>query len=181
MSVRTTAGLEELIFTASNSAGADGRLPIELRLPRNWPVGFYDVRLGASERLIASFPFKINPTAPRNTPIKAATDIGIVVMNGNQQIMTAAPKVFNRHIFFILDTTGSNTAGTNVTWTMTALSTEAGENIKIGDNTIENWPLENTRLAFDIELPRDWPPGKYRVEAKIGDQLLKARNFEIQP
>ena len=29
----------------------------ELRLPRSWPVGSYDVRLGSSERLIASYGF----------------------------------------------------------------------------------------------------------------------------
>ena len=182
MSVRTAAGLEQAIFTSGDKIGPDGRLPIELKLPRHWPVGQYDVRLGASERLIASLPFKVVPTAPRNTPIKAATAIGIVVTDtAGKPAIVATPKPSNRQLNFVIDTSGSNTAGASVSWTLTALETSNGNNVLVGENTVANWPLENTRLPFDVELPRDWPTGKYRIEVKIDGQLLNALQFEIKP
>lgn len=183
VSVRTTGGLEQIIFSSSNKVLPDGRLPIELRLPRNWPVGHYDVRLGVNERLIASLPYRVRPTAPRVSPIKANGDIKIVRVSddGKELLLVPNPKANLRNLNFLLDTTGANTDGVNVTWTLTALKTSAGDNLAIGSNTIENWPVENTRLTFDVDLPRDWPTGEYRVDVKIGTQLLSALQFQIAP
>ncbi len=183
VNVRGAGGLEQIIFSASDKINAEGRLPIELRLPRNWPIGHYAVRLGVNERLIASLPFTVRATAPRNTPIKAVSDIRIVRASddGKELLLAPAPKPGLRLLSFILDTSGSNTGGASVSWSLTALTTNAGNNIPIGSNTIEDWPLENTRLTFDVELQRDWPVGKYRVEAKIGSQLLSALQFDIEP
>ncbi len=183
VSVRTTGGLEQVIFASSNKILPDGRLPIELRLPRNWPVGHYAVRLGVNERLIASLPYRVTPAAPRSTPIKANGDIKIVRVSddGKELLLVPNPKANLRTLNFILDTTGANTDGVNVAWTLTAMKTSAGDNIVVGNNAIADWPLENTRLTFDAELPRDWPTGQYRVEVKIGSQLLSALQFEISP
>ncbi len=183
VSVRSAGGLEQVIFSSSDKILPDGRLPVELRLPRNWPVGFYEVRLGVNERLIASLPYRVRPTAPRNTPIKANGDIKIVRVSddGKEMLLVPNPKPNLRNLNFLLDTTGSNTDGANVTWSLTALKTSAGSNIAVGSNTIENWPLENTRLTFDVDLPRDWPSGQYRVDVRIGSQLLSALQFEIAP
>lgn len=183
VSVRTTGGLEQVIFASSNKILPDGRLPIELRLPRNWPVGHYAVRLGVNERLIASLPYRVTPAAPRSTPIKASGDIKIVRVSddGKELLLVPNPKANLRTLSFILDTTGANTDGVSVSWTLTALKTSAGDNIQVGNNVTDDWPLENTRLTFDAELPRDWPTGQYRVEVKLGSQLLSALQFEISP
>jgi hypothetical protein len=61
------------------------------------------------------------------------------------------------------------------------VKTSAGDNVEVGNSDIADWPLENTRLTFDAELPRDWPDGQYRVEVKIGRQLLSALQFEVSP
>lgn len=183
VNVRSTAsGQEQVIFAASDRIGKDGRLPVELKLPRNWPVGNYDVRLGVNERLIGSLPFTIRPTAPRNTAIKAASDIAILTVEApDKQTVVASPKPGNRQLIFVVDTTGSNTGGATVTWTLTALSTLAGNNLVVGTNSTDNWPLENTRLAFDVNMPRDWPTGTYRAEVKVNGQLLTTLHFEISP
>lgn len=183
VSVRTTGGVEQVIFSASEKILPDGRLPIELRLPRNWPVGYYDIRLGVNERLIARLPYKVLPTAPRNTAIKANGDIKIVRVSddGKDLLLVTEPRAAQRSLNFILDTTGSNTDGASVTWTLTALKIANASNLTIGVNTIDDWPLENTRLEYEVELPRDWPPGQYRVDVKIGSQLLAALQFNIAP
>ena len=106
---------------------------------------------------------------------------GRVSDDGKELLLMPTPKAAQRSLNFLLDTTGANTDGANVTWSLTALKTSAGDNIAVGSNTIEKWPLENTRLTFDVDLPRDWPPGQYRVDVKIGSQLLSALQFEIAP
>jgi hypothetical protein len=183
VSVRTTGGLEQVIFASSNKILPDGRLPIELRLPSNWPIGHYAVRLGVNERLIASLPYRVTPAAPRFTPIKANGDIKIVRVSddGKELLLVPNPKANMRTLNFMLDTTGSNTGGVDVAWTLTAVKTSAGDNVEVGNSAIADWPLENTRLTFDAELPRDWPTGQYRVEVKIGSQLLSALRFEVLP
>jgi len=183
VSVRTTGGLEQVIFSSSDKISPDGRLPIELRLPRNWPIGHYAVRLGVNERLIASLPYRVMPAAPRFTPIKANGDIKIVRVSddGKELLLVPNPKANMRTLNFMLDTTGSNTSGADVAWTLTAVKTSAGDNVEVGNSDIADWPLENTRLTFDAELPRDWPTGQYRVEVKIGRQLLSALQFEVLP
>ncbi len=183
VNIRSAGGLEQVIFASSDKIGADGRLPVALKLPGKWPIGYYAVRIGVNERLIASLPYSIKASAPRNIPIKANGDIKIVRVSddGKELLMVPTPKASLKTLNFILDTTGVNTGGATVTWTLTALTTSAGNNIPVGSNTVEDWPLENTRLTFDVQLPRDWPTGKYRVETKIGSQLLAALLFDIEP
>ena len=182
VAVRTTGGLEQMIFDTSGPVDNEGRLPLRLNLPRQWPVGHYEVRLGVNKRVFARLPYKVRAAAPRNTPIKAASDIAIVIVDAqDKQTIIASPKANQRHLYFIMDTSGSRTDGASVTWKMTALATSAGNNVDVGGNTTEDWPLENTRLAFDLEMPRDWPTGKYRVETRIDGQLLSTLHFDIQP
>ncbi len=183
VNIRSAGGLEQVIFASSDKIGADGRMPIELKLPGKWPVGYYAVRIGVKERLIGSLPYSIKASAPRNIPIKANGDIKIVRVSddGKELLMVPTPKSSLKTLNFILDTTGANTSGATVTWTLKAMTTSAGNNIPVGSNTVEDWPLENTRLTFDVQLPRDWPTGKYRVETKIGSQVLAALVFDIEP
>ncbi len=121
--------------------------------------------------------------APRNTPLKAASPITIARPSddGTQLLVTSEPKSNQRNLNFILDTTGARTEGARVTWTLTAVKTAAGESINIGSNTVENWPLENTRLNFDVNVPGDWPAGKYNLDVRVDDQLLSALQFDIKP
>jgi uncharacterized protein YfaS (alpha-2-macroglobulin family) len=45
---------------------------------------------------------------------------------------------------------------------------------------VKDWPLDDTTLVYDIELPRDWPLGKYRVSLKVDDDAVKDMDFEIK-
>jgi hypothetical protein len=68
-----------------------------------------------------------------------------------------------------------------VTWVCTAVDTSAGKNQKVSGIDIEAWPLDDTTLTFDVELPRDWPTGKYRLEVWVDGESLGKYDYEIKP
>jgi hypothetical protein len=46
-----------------------------------------------------------------------------------------------------------------VVWSFTAVDTTAGQNCALPGLFEKDWPLEDTTLAYAMELPRDWPLG----------------------
>jgi hypothetical protein len=60
-----------------------------------------------------------------------------------------------------------------------AVDTEAGANIPIAEVPLAG--LAANVLNSQLELPSDWPVGKYRVDFYSGDTVLKSGEFTVQP
>ncbi|HEV8635389.1 MAG TPA: hypothetical protein VG370_14275 [Chloroflexota bacterium] len=60
-----------------------------------------------------------------------------------------------------------------------AVDTEAGAGIPITETNVSG--LAANTISSKLELPQDWPVGKYRVDFYQGDTLLKSGEFTVQP
>jgi hypothetical protein len=60
-----------------------------------------------------------------------------------------------------------------------AVDTEAGAGIAIAETKVSG--LAANTISSHLELPQDFPIGKYRVDFFQGDTLLKSGEFTVQP
>ena len=63
-----------------------------------------------------------------------------------------------------------------VTWT--AVDTSAGQNIEIA--TKEFTSVVANVISAQVELPQDWPTGKYKLDVFLNGTLAKTAEFTIQ-
>jgi hypothetical protein len=181
LAVRTTLGAErQLIQFEPVAIDAEGRLPLELKLPGAFPPGLYRVDVIQGDKIIGNAGYIVKATEAKKTPLTVATiDILRRKPDGSPEA-AKPPKAADRHLYFVAETKGARTAGAHVTWTFTAVDTTAGKNKDLPGLDEMNWPLEDTTLVYDIELPRDWPQGKYHVALKVDEETIKEIDFEIK-
>ena len=85
----------------------------------------------------------------------------------------ASDRVFHAQAKLNQTTTGFNG---KVVWV--AVETEAGDGITVAETKLSG--LAANTLSSNVELPNDWPVGKYRVDFYQGDTLLKSGDFTVQ-
>lgn len=180
VAAKTTAGLEKEVKRFPPAAiDQEGRLPIELSLPRPWPAGFYRLEVSHGKS-IAGLVYRVRPAATKKTPVKLqGVKIFRDMPNGSlEEVQT--PKTTDRHLYFALETRGAQTDGAKVTWVCTAVDTSSGKNKKVAGVDIDEWPLDDTTITLDIELPGDWPKGKYKLELFVDGQPIGAHSYEVK-
>jgi hypothetical protein len=64
-----------------------------------------------------------------------------------------------------------------VAWVM--VETAAGTGQSIAETNVSG--VAANTLSGQLELPQDWPVGKYRVDFYHGETLLKSAEFTVQP
>lgn len=178
---RTTMGADKEVITFQ-PVGIDpeGRLPIELKFPKSVPPGLYRIDLIQNDKVVGSAGYIVRAAEAKKTPV-SAEKIDIRRLKGDGTLESVAvPKAADRHLYFVAETKGARTAGAHVVWSYVAVDTTAGKNQVLPSLDQKDWPLDDTTLAFDMELPRDWPLGKYHVSLKVDDEMVKEIDFEIK-
>jgi hypothetical protein len=178
MAEKTTRGIEKRVISLSGKVGSDGSLPIEVSLKESWPVGIYRMEFYADKALIGKAEYNVLAETLRATPIELKA-VRIFTQENNKSVELTTPKPGNRYLEFIGMTAGAKTAGAAVKFTLT-FTGDGKANQQVMTMTVDKWPLENTPLAFNVELPRDWPVGKYRVDFAIDGKPLGNSTFEIK-
>lgn len=182
IATKTTLGLEKPVKSFGVAAiDAEGRLPMEIKYPQSWPVGSYRIEVTQGNTQVGQASYRVRAAESKKTPVKAESFKVFRDKAGGAVEEVQAPKASDRHLYFAAQTRGARTDGAKVTWTCTAVDTSAGKNKKVGSFDIEAWPLDDTVLTFDIELPRDWPTGKYRLEVWVDGESIGTGGFEIKP
>jgi hypothetical protein len=177
---KTSRGIEKKVLALSGKIADDGSLPIEVSLPGPWPVGTYRMEFYAGQTLFAKAGYNVLAEKQRASPVKL-TQVKIFAQENNKAVERVSPKPGDRYLDFIGLTTGAKTAGATVKFTLTFVGAGDGKTSQqVMTLTVDGWPLENTPLGFNAELPRDWPPGKYRVDFVLDGKPLGESIFEIK-
>jgi hypothetical protein len=182
IATKTTVGLEKEVKRFPPVViDQEGRLPIELSSPRPWPAGFYRLEVSDGKSLIGQVGYQVKAAVAKKTPIKVQ---GVKIFHdkaGGGVEEVQAPKATDRHQYFAVETRGAQTDGAKVTWVITAVDTSKGKNQKVSGVDIDKWPLDDTTITLDIELPGSWPTGKYKLELFVDGASIGAHSYEIKP
>lgn len=182
IATKTTLGIDKPVKRFEATAiDAEGRLPVEIKSPQPWPVGSYRIEVVQGNTQVGQAGYRVRAAASRKTPVKAVAFQIFHEKSGGAVEEAQAPRAADRHLYFAAQTKGARTDGAKVTWVCTAVDTTAGKNQKVGGVDIDAWPLDDTTLTFDLELPRDWPTGKYRLEIWIDGESIGTHSYEIKP
>ncbi len=60
----------------------------------------------------------------------------------------------------------------------TAVDTEAGQGIEVASNEFTS--LAANTIQAQLELPNDWPTGKYRLDVYLNGTLAKTAEYTVQ-
>jgi len=177
---KTSLGLEKQVMLIEKaSIDKEGRVPLEVSYPRNWPLGMYRVEFLQGGKVVEQAEYRVKSESPRKTPI-TLQEIKIYRLKaGGGSEETGTPKARDHYLAFAAMTRGARSEGARVGWVLSAIDTTAGKKPGIGSVEIKDWPLDDTTLTFDMELPRDWPTGKYRVEVAVDGESIGSREFSI--
>jgi hypothetical protein len=178
--VDTTASASAVLLTGEAAVTSEGVVPLQARLPGKWPVGTYDVLVSRNGLDVERLAYEVVPEKPRVGPITVESiAIERVVRPG--QVEGATPiRASYRHLNFAAVAKGANTDGVKLTWVLRAEQTTGGAG-EVSKLEIPKRLIENTEIMFDVELPRDWPTGRYRVDLSIDDKPAASRTFQIEP
>jgi len=178
--MKTTASRSALLISGSVKIDAEGRIPLTVSLPRQWPVGEYVVQVARPGEKPVELPFRVRPESPRSTPLKvSAIELDRIVGAGkSERVQRFLPS--DRHWNFGATVEGARTEGVDVRWVLTAVQTTSGS-AEVGKIDVPRRPIENTELQFDMELPRDWPVGRYRVELFLNGKSEAMKEFDVRP
>ncbi|HRJ68344.1 MAG TPA: hypothetical protein PK812_01955 [Beijerinckiaceae bacterium] len=176
----TTASAPAVVFRASATVNEQGLVPIEVKLPRKWPVGHYEVLVFQNDQPVGVLPYRVIADPPRETELSFG-DVAIEKVTGPDQV-EPVEKVRSsyRHLNFSVKVSGANTNGINLTWVFSAIETTSGSR-ELHRQDDANRPVEDTELQMDVSLPRDWPIGRYRVDLFVDGKPVVTRGFTIEP
>jgi hypothetical protein len=130
--------------------------------------------------LIGQVGYQVKAAVAKKTPIKVQ---GVKIFHdkpGGGVEEVQAPKATDRHQYFAVETRGAQTDGAKVTWVITAVDTSKGKNQKVSGVDIDKWPLDDTTITLDIELPGSWPTGKYKLELFVDGASIGAPQLRDQ-
>lgn len=134
----------------------------------------------ASRRLETSSPdTRINtPSLKPNIQtgdIKLFADDG----NGNPGPQVSSFRPTDRRMHFEMATDGLE-KGMKVKWVYTVVETLAARDLQINETGYEVIDPTKRFLSSSLGLPRDWLPGKYKVEVYINNELIGSLEYKVQ-
>jgi len=92
-------------------------------------------------------------------------------------------KATNHNLHFALEVRGRWPANSAARWSFTAVDTSGGKGVKIGDieGKLPDFGASNLNtLTSNVELPRDWPTGIYKVDVFVNGKQLHTAEFKIE-
>lgn len=177
---KTPIGLEkQVMFIEKGTVDKEGRVPLEVSYPKDWPVGAYRVEFRQGGKVVEQAEYRVKAETSKRTPIKLQEIKIYRIKAGGGSEETSTPKASDHYLAFAAHTRGARSDGARVNWVLSAIDTTAGKKPGIGSVEVKDWPLDDTILTFDMQLPRDWPTGKYRVEVAVDGESIGSREFSI--
>ena len=110
------------------------------------------------------------------TPGVRVTEVTLGRSVGGDKAITDRTDTFkpNDTIYASVATEGSSPSATlRAKW-----SFEGGQLVDESTRTIA--PNNRERTEFHISKPDGWPPGKYKLEVFLNDQLTETKNFDVR-
>ena len=82
------------------------------------------------------------------------------------------------HIFYAAIELNRVDAGLTAKTVWTAVDTTDGQNVEIAQKEFSS--LAANLIKAQVELPRDWPLGKYKLDVSLNGTLAKTVEFTVQ-
>lgn len=176
--VATTESNSSAVYETTTKVTELGVAPLQVKLPQNWPVGRYDVLVTKEGGHVAALPYRVVADPPRVTELSFG-DVAIArITEPGKNEPAEPPKPGDRHLGFAVKISGTNTAGVNLTWALTAIDTIAGaREVHRADDPAR--AVDNTEVRFDVAVTQDWPIGRYRVDLFADGVPSVSRGFTI--
>lgn len=180
VSERTSAGINREVLSLSGKIGAEGVLPAEWSLKKNWPAGLYKVVFTFDEQVVGSGGYLVKATLERDTPITAG-DVTTYSLREGKEVEVTTLKPSDNNLVFSCATKGSFTKGATVRmWLEKVDESGAAKEISPTVTEVQDWPLDNTDLVYTLELPGAMPVGSFVVVYAVNGKVLKKQPFSVK-
>ncbi len=178
IAVEVASGDNGLIKEVEASGMVANQATGSLTLPSDWPYGNYKAELYVNDKLVATQPYVVSPEVKdlKATAHAIFADDG----KGGRGARVESFKPANHKQHFGVQVNGFLMGKAEAHWTFIAVDTAAGKNQKITEmkSDVSNTPGDT--LTAHVELPQDWPVGKYRAEVTLNGRPLDAINYEVK-
>ena len=178
LAVETASGDKGLIKEAETSGLVTSQVDGTLTLPRDWPYGSYKAELYLNGKLHGTYPYIVSPAVDE---LKARGH-GLFLDNGKgelgKKVEHFTPKDHMQH--FAVGINGFVMGKAKVARTFVAVDTSQGKNQTITTLEKDVSNFQGDTLTSHIELPRDWPTGKYRAEVTLNGRALDKIDYEVK-
>lgn len=176
---KTTLGLEKKVTEVTSAISASGDLEVQVASNSNWPVGIYRVELSCEGKTVGLSAYQVKAVTDRTQPVTLQR-VTIYTLEFGRGVIRSEPKTADRYLEFHAATAGAKTAGASVTWKLSILNDDGITQHELRSQIITNWPLENTVLVHQVELPTDWRAGSYLLEYWVDDLFVGRHPFTIK-
>lgn len=179
VAAKTTLGMNLEVITVSGETSAEGELPAEWSLDKNWPVGFYKVFFSSDGKPAGTAGYLVKAKEERKKPL-AAKSVTILSMREGAPVAVEALKPSDNDLVFKVATEGGDTAGMNVGMLLGYIDEEGKkQSVPNSEITVEEWPLEDTELIYTFEMENPMPVGKFFFVVQVDGADLVAHPFAV--
>jgi hypothetical protein len=178
LAVEVASGENGLIKEVEASGMVANQATGSLSLPSDWPYGNYKVELYVNGKLVATQPYVVSPEVKdlKATAHALFADDGKGGRGARLESFTPA----NHKQHFGVQVNGFFMGKAEAHWKFIAVDTPVGKNQLITEmkSDVSNTPGDT--LTAHVELPQDWPVGKYRAEVSLNGRPLDTINYEVK-
>lgn len=177
--MKTTLGANLKVVSVSGTTDAEGKLPAEWSMKRNWPVGLYKVFFTCNDQPVGSAGYLVKAVKDRESPI---TSEGVTILSyrDGKAVPKTALTPDDNDLIIKCATKGANTKGADIRMFIGYID-DKGEKLTLPDSevTMEKWPLEDTELIYTFEMGKKMPVGKFFMVYLINGEELAVHPFTI--
>lgn len=174
--VNTSTGKDKKLGAVEGKFLIANNLTFKVPLTGKMAVGQYRGDLYVGEDVIKRIDFVVEPEQAGEPTVAALRLLG----DDGKGAAGSEVKEFKpsqRKQFFEADVKGASAVPIKIKWVYTALGSP--NNTKIAE-VLDERIVEDTILTGNLELPRDFPVGKYQIDIFFNDKPAKTFNYEVK-
>lgn len=171
----TTQGDNVEVAKVDLEALIANQISTHVELPREWPLGRYQLEVRMDGKAIGRHDYIISPPWSEQS-VGAWTLYGDDgAENATAEVLESFPST-QRTLHFEAQTNGYIARNIELRW---RLGTAEGEEIVVIPQAIDSAAEVFNTVTAKVSLPQDWPPGSYVISLSEGERELGQKSFQV--